>query len=91
MRLAIVFAALALAGCVSPEERAARSCLALGYSEGNSDFYNCEDRAMDRITVQDSVRNQQLIDLGVRLMQPPPRPWTATCHNWGFQTTCSGY
>jgi hypothetical protein len=81
MRILVAIAILLLAGCVTPQERAARAfraaadtCTSIGIPEGHKDRWKCEVRAADMIERDRQARADAMFRAGIQMMQPPSAP-----------------
>jgi hypothetical protein len=84
MRVIVAIAILVLAGCVTPQERAAQTfraaadtCTSIGIPEGHKDRWECEVRAADMIERDRQARKDALLRAGLQMMAPPPAPQVA--------------
>lgn len=90
MRIALlVVAGLALAGCVTPEERQAKiaaTCQGYGFSDGTAEMAQC----MQTETIALRQQQQQAAANAQRIAAQY-QPQTATCTTSGAFTNCTAY
>lgn len=96
-----VIAAATLAACATPQQREARinarisdaqtTCSAMGYASDHPQYQQCTMMVYQQGEANRQAANNQLIQSGLQMMNPPrpaPLQTPVTCRQWNTGWTC---